>query len=158
MLMFGMSYFNLRCYKCDISFGEISEMFDQDTCTTAEKALYKELSKFESTVLSLVQKANSNEEYDPSREEAEVKSQKMDEEISEAGDQDENGPYPLVRKSANFKHRMFGVSNIGNTCFFNATMQCLNASRPFVQHYVLSKDEYKKHDDVLGSSLELPRI
>lgn len=133
-------------------------MFDPDLSTPAEKALYKELSTFESSVLALVQKANSNEEYDPSDDEPDVKSQKMDEEISEFGDETETGPYPLVRRAKDFKHRMFGISNIGNTCFFNATMQCLNSSRPLVQHYILSKDEYKKHDDVLGSSFYLPRI
>jgi ubiquitin C-terminal hydrolase len=137
-------------------------MFDHDSCTVLEKEKFRLLCAYETAVLSLLQKANGNEAFDNSDDEkqsqaktvtmdeeaSEVQSHKMDEESAVA-----TGPYPALRSDKNFSHRMFGVSNIGNTCFFNATMQCLNASRPFVQHYVLSQDEYKKYNEYLGSMI-----
>lgn len=162
--MVGESH--LRCYKCNISFGEIGEMFDHDTCTPLEKEKFRLLCAYETAVLSLLQKANGNEAFDESEDEkqSQAKTGTMDEEVSDDQShkmEDETSvaknPYPALRSDKNFGHRMFGVSNIGNTCFFNATMQCLNASRPFVQHYVLSQDEYKKYNEYLGSRLDLTK-
>lgn len=141
-------------------------MFDHDTCTSLEKEKFGLLCAYETAVLSLLQKANANEAFDESDDEkqSQAKTGTMDEEVSDAQSyqmEDETAvvksPYPALRRDKDFRHRMFGVSNIGNTCFFNATMQCLNASRPFVQHYVLSQDEYKKHNEHLGSKLGLTK-
>ena len=37
---------------------------------------------------------------------------------------------------------VFGLYNIGNTCFFNSIMQCLNANNQFVAHYIMNKDVF----------------
>lgn len=139
-------------------------MFDHDDCTALEKERFGQLCKYETAVLSLLQQANSNQAFEGSDDEkqSQAKTGTMDEELSEAQSQkmeeeeDPNktvSPYPALRSDKNFTHRMFGVSNIGNTCFFNATMQCLNASRPFVQHYVLSQEEYSRYKEALGSRI-----
>ena len=128
-------------------------MVDHDTCPASQKLRLDEQLKFETVVLELVQKANSgadDDDEEPSDQISHSVSRKMDEEISELSVEKANSPYPLIRRAKNFKHRMFGISNIGNTCFFNATMQCLNATEALVEHYILSIDEYKEHSDALS--------
>jgi ubiquitin C-terminal hydrolase len=134
-------------------------MFDHDECSESDKAKFLEQCKYEKSVLDLVQKANSGEqEMDNKDEDIDAKSSKMDEEeISEVCDQEADSQYPIIKKANNFKHRMFGISNIGNTCFFNATMQCLNASKELVEHYVLSQEEFKKYDNILSSRRHLTK-
>jgi len=87
-------------------------------------------------------------------EESEVNSSSKGEATTEDAIQEinESETDDILKKSKNFKHRMFGISNIGNTCFFNATMQCLNASKELVEHYVLSQEEFLRYDDILSQS------
>lgn len=44
---------------------------------------------------------------------------------------------------------VFGINNIGNTCFFNATLQCLNSNRNFVKHYIEKSEEYSAYGHCL---------
>lgn len=46
---------------------------------------------------------------------------------------------------------VFGSSNLGNTCFFNSAMQCLNASRPMVEFYIENYDRFAQNDELLSS-------
>ncbi len=46
---------------------------------------------------------------------------------------------------------IFGISNIGNTCFFNSTMQAMNATRELVQEYMDHKDEFNEYRHLTGS-------
>lgn len=51
------------------------------------------------------------------------------------------------------KSNVFGIHNIGNTCFFNSTMQALNATRELVDAYIEHKDEFCEEESILGSRL-----
>lgn len=44
---------------------------------------------------------------------------------------------------------VFGLSNIGNTCFFNSAMQCLNANRKLVHYYIQNSEDFSSYSHLL---------
>jgi ubiquitin C-terminal hydrolase len=46
---------------------------------------------------------------------------------------------------------VFGSSNLGNTCFFNSAMQCMNATRPLVEQYIDNRERFTNHGELLKS-------
>ena len=50
---------------------------------------------------------------------------------------------------------VFGIHNIGNTCFFNSTMQAMNATRELVDAYLLHKEDFVNEESVLTSKIYL---
>lgn len=62
-----------------------------------------------------------------------------------------------LSKSTRIPSHVFGIHNIGNTCFFNSTMQACNATRELVDFYASSQDMFEDEDQLLGSTNLLPR-
>lgn len=60
-----------------------------------------------------------------------------------------------IAKTSRIPSHVFGVQNIGNTCFFNSTMQALNATRELVDFYVSNQDMFEEQDQLLMSRLLL---
>lgn len=46
---------------------------------------------------------------------------------------------------------VFGIHNIGNTCFFNSTMQAMNATRELVDAYLKHKEDFNAEESILSS-------
>lgn len=44
---------------------------------------------------------------------------------------------------------VFGINNIGNTCFFNSIMQCLNANRSLVNRYIENYENFESYAHLL---------
>lgn len=60
----------------------------------------------------------------------------------------------MHQPSGKFKgSSIFGSSNLGNTCFFNSAMQCMNASRAMVEQYIENHSRFSKYDDLLSSKI-----
>lgn len=61
-----------------------------------------------------------------------------------------------IAKTTRIPSHVFGVHNIGNTCFFNSTMQALNATRELVDFYVTNQDMFEEEDHLLNCKGSLP--
>lgn len=48
---------------------------------------------------------------------------------------------------------VFGSGNLGNTCFFNSAMQCMNATRPLVEQYIDNIERFEEHGPLLKSKI-----
>lgn len=67
----------------------------------------------------------------------------------EAGDQSTSA----IAKTTRIPSHVFGIHNIGNTCFFNSTMQACNATRELVDFYVSNQDMFEDEDHLLMSKV-----
>ena len=58
-----------------------------------------------------------------------------------------------IAKTTRIPSHVFGVQNIGNTCFFNSTMQAMNATRELVDFYCSNQELFDDEDQTLSSKL-----
>ncbi len=122
------------CYKCDMSFEEMHQMYNE-VHGVEEDPRFKKMVNFEEQVLELLNHFRQGVQA----------SSEMDE---------EKQPLEKLVPAHKVPSVVFGIQNIGNTCFFNSTMQALNATRELVSWYVESaKSEYfEAYDDLLKST------
>ena len=60
------------------------------------------------------------------------------------------GSYNNPKKMISLKPKgVFGIKNLGNTCFFNATMQCMNSWNHFTHHYKVHKKTFDSYEPFL---------
>lgn len=138
-------FFTFRCYECDDSLVQQLELLKlnpnytpgkiQKDLEKVIKAIKEKLYKFKSR-LNLQTEENLEKKINPK-----VVEQRKKFELAE-----EKGKKELITPSS-----VFGIGNLGNTCFFNATMQALNATRSLVNYYLNSAQNFKKNDEILKS-------
>lgn len=121
------------CYQCDASLEEQRQLFDEFHENSKDDR-YFPLCTFSDQVEEVV-KAFKTKMLAP-------ESSSMD--IEGAG----GSSSPVLKTS-----HVFGIQNIGNTCFFNSTQQALNATRELVDYYIKHGAEYKDYDTLLYSRL-----
>ncbi len=63
----------------------------------------------------------------------------------EVGDQSRSA----IAKTTRIPSHVFGIQNIGNTCFFNSTMQACNATRELVDFYISNQEMFENEDSLL---------
>lgn len=145
------------CYKCDDSAQNIIQMAKEFNENSHED---KELQKFEA-FFSDVCKAfvdarctgmenKENEDTEEMNSDTGVEAE-LEQEIAQG---DELSKYISPSKKYIGKS-VFGSSNLGNTCFFNSAMQCLNATRPLVEQYIDNRELFESHNGILQSKLQL---
>jgi ubiquitin carboxyl-terminal hydrolase 16/45 len=124
----------LFCIKTQTDINEILKKFENDQKVSKHK-FYKKLKDMSSKVndfvyqwkarLKIKTENDLNEEINPIA----AKHEKMKVKSYGKG------------KKVNLKPRtIFGLGNIGNTCFFNSTIQCLNANRGLVAYYIENEE------------------
>jgi ubiquitin carboxyl-terminal hydrolase 16/45 len=123
------------CYKCDMSFEEMHQMYNE-VHGIEEDPRFKIMVKFEEDVLELLNQFRQGK----------ISSSDMDEE--------KQLPLEKIVPVHKVPSVVFGIQNIGNTCFFNSTMQALNATRELVCWYVdcAKKEYFEPFDDLLKST------
>lgn len=128
------------CYKCDMSFEEMHQMYNEVHGVDNDPR-FKNMVKFEEEVLELLNQFRQGK----------IGGSEMDEEKQQS-----LGKLVPAHKVPSV---VFGIQNIGNTCFFNSTMQALNATRELVGWYVecAKKDYFEPYDDLLRSTIRSPR-
>lgn len=122
---------------------------------------FKKLMDFEDEVIATMTQFRKNAKETMKKKK--VASSDDSEEEDEKGDMDDElESMSQHSKSTIGSHKspgVFGVNNIGNTCFFNSTMQALNATRELVEYYIDEKnlEDFEKYDSILNTGT-LPLI
>lgn len=128
-----------RCYECDSDFQELRDMYELENgdCSKPE---FKNMLEFQDSISDIYTEFKTKLFSQTSQ------SQSMDDQSSSS-----------LAKSTRIPSHVFGIHNIGNTCFFNSTMQAMNATRELVDFYVSNQDMFEEHDQLLMCRLEITR-
>lgn len=119
----------IYCYQCDAN---IRDFYD-DLADKEDKAV----AGFVKAVEDVVQKLHSAK--------IKVKMQtnpELMEQVRPGKFKELNATKQIKKEELIAPAQVFGIENIGNTCFFNSVMQCFNANRTLVNYYVKKADKF----------------
>lgn len=111
------------CYDCDLDLSEIIQEIEPDTENKLEKKFYELYQKFSAIIFRLRKEKAKNSGSSSELKNVTGNNSKMNRPSLELEAQ---------RKSNSLKDNVFGLQNLGNTCFFNSLTQVLLNSPSFI--------------------------
>ncbi|KAL4463166.1 hypothetical protein ABPG74_007167 [Tetrahymena malaccensis] len=128
-LAIGVKKLLIFCFECDNDLQSILDELEVDQVSNNNtKKLETFVDKVKQTFFKLQQaasKSNNSSANSSSQQTVKIVDQKQQMNAL-------NQPQKLDK----IPNCIFGLQNIGNTCFFNSVIQCLNGTQLIIQHYI----------------------
>jgi ubiquitin carboxyl-terminal hydrolase 16/45 len=131
LLVINIANFKIWCYECDEDLDVMINSVENETESIKKKTPnFTNMIKFKEKIADWTEKFLKNKKKSKGQEEKKEK-EDIIEEKQEAS---------IKKLAQNNNFFLFGLTNLGNTCYFNSIIQCLYSVTDLVEIYMNTKE------------------